>query len=352
MENHAKLDSVPPVVSIAPSLSYLAAYMDFQDIYAVVADDFDAVNQCILTNLDSNVPLVHEVGKYIVESGGKRLRPLMALLSARALGYKGEHHVDVAAIVELLHTATLLHDDVVDESSLRRGRPTVNAVWGNAASVLVGDFLISRALQMTVAIGEMRLLDIISNSTNIISEGEVWQLLNCHDPSTTESRYMRVIRDKTAKMFEASAQTGAALALVGSGKGPEAEKPLALYGREMGVAFQLIDDVLDYQGNADELGKNVGDDLAEGKPTLPLIYTLARANKTDADLIRHAVRDGGLDALQEIVTLVRASGGLEYTLEKAREQTQQALSQLAEVPASPYRDALAGLASQAVDRHF
>lgn len=325
--------------------------MDFKDTFAVVADEFEAVNGFIMGNLDSNVPLVREVGEYIVSAGGKRLRPLMALLSAKALGYDGERHVDVAAIIELLHTATLLHDDVVDESSLRRGRPTVNAVWGNAASVLVGDFLISRALQLTVAIGNLHILDIFASSTNVISEGEVWQLLNCHDPDITEAHYLRVIHDKTAKMFEAAARTGAALA-VAEGVDVALEEALACYGRHMGIAFQLIDDVLDYQGSAAELGKNVGDDLAEGKPTLPLIYTLAHGDQAKAARVREVVRSGGLDDLQEVIALVRASGGLEYTLEKAREQTQLAVAQLEQVPASAYRQALADLAIQAVARHF
>lgn len=322
--------------------------MDFKDIYAVVADEFEAVNRFVMTHLDSRVPLVREVGEYIVGAGGKRLRPLMAILSARALGYGGERHIEVAAVIELLHTATLLHDDVVDESSLRRGRPTVNAVWGNAASVLVGDFLISRAFQLAVNIGNMRLLEILSNSTNVISEGEVWQLLNCHDPDTTEAHYLRVIHDKTAKMFEAAAQTGAALALADE----PLEAALANYGRHMGIAFQLIDDVLDYRGSADELGKNVGDDLAEGKPTLPLIYTIGHSEPAAAGRVREAIRAGGLDNLQEIIELVRSSGGLEYTLEKAREQTQLALAELDAVPPSAYRQALADLAVQSVERHF
>lgn len=324
--------------------------MDFKDIYAVAADEFEAVNRFVMSSLDSNVPLVREVGEYIVSAGGKRLRPLMALLSARALGYQGERHIDVAAIIELLHTATLLHDDVVDESSLRRGRPTVNAVWGNAASVLVGDFLISRALQLTVNIGDLHILDIFAGSTNVISEGEVWQLLNCHDPNITEAHYLRVIHDKTAKMFEAAARTGAALA-VAEGADASLEDALASYGRHMGVAFQLIDDVLDYRGSAAELGKNVGDDLAEGKPTLPLIYTMAHCSAAQAARVRDVIRQGGREQLADIIELVQASGALEYTLEKAREQTQLALAQLEKVPASPFREALAQLAEQAVGRH-
>lgn len=325
--------------------------MEFQDISAVVADDFQAVNRFIDSNLDSRVPLVNEIGDYIVGSGGKRLRPLVALLSARALGYQGERHVDAAAVIEILHTATLLHDDVVDESGLRRGKPTVNQAWGNAPSVLVGDFLISRAFQLAVDIGNMRLLEVLSRGTNIISEGEVWQLLNCHDPDTTEAHYLRVIHDKTAKMFEVAARVGAALALAETAADPELESVLGHYGKQMGIAFQLIDDALDYQGNAEELGKNVGDDLAEGKPTLPLIYTLKQGDKTTADKIRDAIRVGGLEHLQEIVALVQSSGGLNYTLDKAREYTQEAQACLSRLPASPYRQALSDLAAQAVERH-
>ncbi|MGB1923319.1 MAG: polyprenyl synthetase family protein, partial [Alcanivorax sp.] len=306
--------------------------MDFKAIYAVVEDDFAAVNQFINHHLDSNVPLIREVGDYIVQSGGKRLRPLVSILCARASGYHGERHVDVAAIIEFLHTATLLHDDVVDESNLRRGRPTVNAVWGNAASVLVGDFLISRALQLMVALKHPRLLDIFSQSTNTISEGEVLQLINVRDPNTSEDNYMRVIHHKTAKMFESAAETGAVL---GADDNTDFVEAFAAYGRHLGIAFQLIDDVLDYQGEASELGKNVGDDLAEGKPTLPLIYTIANGSPEQAKLIKDAIRNGGLDHLQHIIETVQASGGLQYTVDKAAEHTRLALDAIAAVPASP-----------------
>lgn len=326
--------------------------MDFKHIYAVVADDFEATNRFIRASLDSNVPLVREVGEYIVSAGGKRLRPLMVLLSARALGYSDARHVDAAAVIELLHTATLLHDDVVDESALRRGRPTVNAVWGNAASVLVGDFLISRAFQLAVAIGNTHLLEILSFGTNLISEGEVWQLLNCHDPNTTEEHYLRVIHHKTAKMFEVAAQSGAALVVAKQPELAHLETAMATYGMHMGMAFQLIDDVLDYQGDAATLGKNVGDDLAEGKPTLPLIYAMQHASAAESDRIRVAIRHGGIEHLQEIVALVQASGGLQYTLEKAREETRKALACLEPLPPTRYRQALADLATEAVTRHF
>lgn len=323
--------------------------MDFKAIYAVVDDDFEAVNQFISHHLDSNVPLIREVGDYIIQSGGKRLRPLIAVLCARASGYRGDRHVDVAAIIEFLHTATLLHDDVVDESNLRRGRPTVNAVWGNAASVLVGDFLISRALQLMVALRHPRLLDIFSQSTNTISEGEVLQLINVRDPNTSEDNYMRVIHHKTAKMFESAAETGAVL---GADDVSDHVDAFATYGRHLGIAFQLIDDVLDYQGDASELGKNVGDDLAEGKPTLPLIFTIANGSAEQATLIKDAIRSGGLDHLEQIVETVRASGGLQYTVDKAAEQTRIALDAIAHVPASPYKDALFRLAEESLKRTY
>ena len=324
--------------------------MDFKDIYAVVADDFDSVNRFISDLLNTNVSMIREVGEYIVGSGGKRLRPLVAILSARACGYTGDKHVHVAAIIEFLHTATLLHDDVVDESSLRRGRPTVNAVWGNAASVLVGDFLISRAFPLVVEVGDLALMDILADSTNIISEGEVLQLINCRDPATTEERYMRVIHHKTAKMFESAAETGAVLAL---GNQQQALRDnLAAYGRHLGIAFQLVDDVLDYAGDAGELGKNVGDDLAEGKPTLPLIHAMRQGTAEQASMIRDAILKGGLDKLDEILAVVHDSGSLEYTMAKAREQTELALAALVELPASAYRESLEALAREAVNRHF
>lgn len=323
--------------------------MDFKAIYSVVEDDFTAVNDFISRHLDSDVPLIREVGRYIVDGGGKRLRPLVAILCARAGGYTGNQHINVAAVIEFLHTATLLHDDVVDESRLRRGRPTVNAVWGNAASVLVGDFLISRAFQLVVEVGNRRLMDILADSTNVISEGEVLQLINCKDPDTTEERYMQVIHHKTAKMFESAAQTGAVLGTE-DGDTAEQERLYGEFGRHLGIAFQLIDDVLDYQGDVSELGKNVGDDLAEGKPTLPLIHTMRTGTAEQAELIRGAIRTGGLDHLDEIVATVRASGGLEYTIERAREHTDLALRALAPAPDSRYKEALVRLTRESLER--
>lgn len=323
--------------------------MDFKSIYAVVADDFDAVDRFISHHLDSKVPLIREVGEYIVQSGGKRLRPLVSLLSARAAGYQGEQHIDVAAVIEFLHTATLVHDDVVDESNLRRGRPTINAVWGNAASVLVGDFLVSRSFQLMVALRNERLLDILSQSTNTISEGEVLQLINCRDPNTTEPRYMQVIHHKTAKMFEAAAETGAVLGVTPQ---QDLAATLGTYGRHLGIAFQLIDDVLDYQGDVESLGKNVGDDLAEGKPTLPLIYTMAHGSPEHAELIKNAIRHGGLDQLEHIITVVQSNGGLDYTRDKASEHTDLAIAALEHVPDSDYKAALITLARESLERTF
>lgn len=325
------------------------ACMEFKDIYAVVADDFAAVNRFISARLNSNVPMIREVGDYIVDSGGKRLRPLVAMLAARAAGYHGDKHVQVAAVIEFLHTSTLLHDDVVDESALRRGRPTVNAVWGNATSVLVGDFLISRAFQLVVEVGDLTLMEILAESTNIISEGEVLQLINCRDPATTEERYMRVIHHKTAKMFEAAAETGAVL---GSGRDNVVlRQRLASYGRHLGIAFQLVDDVLDYSGDADALGKNVGDDLAEGKPTLPLIHAMRSGSASESALIRDAILKGGRDNLAAVLDIIARCGSLDYAMTQAQQHTRLASDALAELPDSHYRDALLALARQAATRH-
>jgi octaprenyl-diphosphate synthase len=320
--------------------------MDFKAIYSVVDADFKAVNDLIVRQMHTQVPFIEQVGRYIIDSGGKRLRPLVCLLAARALGYTGNQHLTIAAVVEFLHTATLLHDDVVDASNLRRGRATVNSVWGNAPSVLVGDFLISRAFQMVVGVGSMKILQILSDATNLIAEGEVLQLVNCRNPETSEDSYFRVIHYKTAKMFEAAAQSGAVLA------GPTEAQELALanYAAAVGSAFQLVDDVLDYTGNAETMGKNVGDDLAEGKPTLPLIHAIRHAEPAKAQVIKDAIRHGGLDHLQEIVATVQECGALEYTLRRAREKVQDAKDQLDIIPASLHKDALLALADLAIHR--
>ncbi|MAR89516.1 MAG: polyprenyl synthetase family protein [Pseudomonadota bacterium] len=321
--------------------------MDFKAISAVVGPDFQQVNEFIFKQLHTHVPLIREIGNYIIDSGGKRLRPLVCLLSARALGYEGHRHVEIAAVVEFLHTATLLHDDVVDESVLRRGRASANAVWGNASSVLVGDFLISRSFQMVVNVGNMQVLKILSDATNLIAEGEVLQLINCKNPDTTEAQYMEVIRYKTAKMFEASAQSGAVLA----GPSQDVELAFARYADHLGSAFQLVDDVLDYTGSADEMGKNVGDDLAEGKPTLPLIYAMQHAEASQQTMIRDAIRHGGLDHITAITEAVQTCGAIEYTLEQARHQARLAKEALGEIDDSMYKDALLALCDLAVARN-
>ena len=320
--------------------------MDFKAISAVVENDFKEVNHFIFNQLHTHVPLIKEIGNYIIDSGGKRLRPLVCLLSARALGYNGTQHIDVAAVVEFLHTATLLHDDVVDESALRRGKASANEVWGNAPSILVGDFLISRAFEMVVNVGNMRILQILSQATNLSAEGEVMQLINCKNPDTSEAQYMEVIRYKTAKMFEASAQSGAVLA----NPSEDVEMAFAKYADHLGCAFQLIDDVLDYTGSAEDMGKNVGDDLAEGKPTLPLIYAMANADQPQVDQIRKAITHGGLDQIETITQTVRNCGALDYTIAKANEQADLAKQALGQIEYSVYKEALLALCDLAVKR--
>lgn len=320
--------------------------MDFKSIVAVVADDFAAVDTFIADSLRSRVPLVNEVGQYIVQGGGKRLRPLVCLLAARACGYQGgDHHVRVAGIIELLHTATLLHDDVVDESGLRRGRATANARWDNPTAVLVGDYLISQAFQLVVALRNLTVMDIMSKGTCVIAEGEVLQLINQRDPATTEERYMEVIYGKTAKLFECAAEAGASLG------NPAMQSAFAAYARHLGAAFQIIDDVLDYTSSAEVMGKNVGDDLAEGKPTLPLIQAMKLLPAADAELIRDAIRTGGLDHLDKIIALVRDSGALDYTMARAKEESDLALAALVDVPASPWRQSLENLTRLALARN-
>lgn len=320
--------------------------MQIKDVYSVVSEDFDLVNKLILERLHSNVPLVEKIGHHIIESGGKRLRPLLVLLSAKSLDYKETDHALLASIIEFLHTATLLHDDVVDTSDLRRGRPTANANWGNAPSVLVGDFLYSRAFQMMVELGSMKIMNILSNATSVIAQGEVMQLMNVKNPDVDEAQYMDVIQGKTAMLFEASSRSGAVLANASN----EQEQALKLFGHHLGMAFQLVDDVLDYMGNAEELGKNVGDDLAEGKPTLPLIYAVKNAPDADAQQIRQAIRKGDLDQLDAILKIVRDSGAIDYTMNKAKEEASLAKQQLETLDDTPARKALSALADIAVER--
>ncbi|MCM5705512.1 octaprenyl diphosphate synthase [Larsenimonas salina] len=314
--------------------------------HAPVADDFAAVDRTIQQQLASRVPLVQTIGHYIVESGGKRLRPLLVLLAARALGYEGDRHILLAALIEFMHTSTLLHDDVVDESSLRRGKATANEAWGNAPSVLVGDFLYSRSFQMMVDVGSMRIMAILSSATSTIAEGEVLQLTNIGNADIDEQAYFDTIQGKTAMLFEAASHTGAVLA-GGSERQVEA---LQVYGRQLGMAFQLIDDLLDYQGSADAMGKNVGDDLAEGKPTLPLIHALKVTSETEAAVIRKAIEEGGLEHLDEVLSIVQRCGALEYTREQANRCIELALDELEHLPDSPFKDSLTLLAHQAVER--
>ncbi|GAB4292476.1 MAG: octaprenyl diphosphate synthase [Thiohalomonadaceae bacterium] len=322
--------------------------MEIQDVLDLIADDKQAVDRLIQQRLASNVVLIDQISHYIINSGGKRLRPVLVLLAARALGYQGAHHIDLAAVVEFIHTATLLHDDVVDASELRRGRQSANAVFGNEASVLVGDFLYSRAFQMMVDVGSMRVMQILSDATNTIAEGEVLQLLNCHDPDTTEQRYMDVIHYKTAKLFEAASQLGAVLA----GRPVDEEQAMARYGMHLGTAFQLIDDVLDYSASSAQLGKNIGDDLAEGKPTLPLIYAMRHGTPEQAALIRRAIENGGRENMAEITAAIESTGAIAYTSRSARQEADRALAELANLPDSPYKQALAALAEFSVARAY
>lgn len=320
--------------------------MDFNSIRQLADADMQAVNALIQRRLHSEVVLINQLSHYIIGSGGKRLRPLLALLVARACGYQGDKHIDAAAIVEFIHTATLLHDDVVDESDMRRGKQTANNVWGNQAAVLVGDFLYSRSFEMMVDIGSMRVMEILSTATNTIAEGEVLQLLNCRDPDTTEARYMEVIHSKTAKLFEAACQLGAVLA----GLNNEQEQAMARYGMHLGTAFQLVDDVLDYTADAAEMGKNVGDDLAEGKPTLPLIIAMQRSAAPTQAILRKAVEEGGLNELDTIMQAIQQTDAIAYTLQRATRETELAIENLSVLPASDYKQSLENLAWFAIKR--
>jgi len=292
------------------------------------------------------VILINQLSQYIIGSGGKRLRPVIALLSAKAVGYSGARHIDVAAIIELIHTATLLHDDVVDSSKMRRGRETANLVWGSEASVLVGDFLYSRSFQMMVDLQNMRVLEILADSTNTIAEGEVMQLVSCHDPNTTEQRYLDTIHNKTAKLFEAAAQLGV---VIGAGEAT-LESAMARYGRHLGTAFQLVDDALDYSASPVQLGKNIGDDLAEGKPTLPLLYAMWEGDEQQTQAVREAIEHGGLERIAEISAAIESTGAITYTFALAEAEAAKAKEALSGLPPSPYLDALRTLASFAVYR--
>jgi octaprenyl-diphosphate synthase len=317
-------------------------------IRGYMAADMRAVDDVIRARLGSGVPLIRQVAEHIIGGGGKRLRPLLLLLSTGAFGYRGPHRHELAAVVEFIHTATLLHDDVVDESGLRRGKATANASFGNAAAVLVGDFVYSRAFQMMVEADSLRVLRVLADATNVIAEGEVMQLVSRHNPDIEEEGYLQVIRCKTAKLFEAATRIGAIL-----GRAPEAdERAAAAYGMHLGTAFQLIDDVLDYSGEQAVIGKNVGDDLAEGKPTLPLIYCIRHGAPEQAALVRRAIEHGGREELGAVVAVIRSTGALDYAREQALRESRAARDALARLPRSTERDYLLQLAEFAVTRTF
>lgn len=325
-----------------------AEALPFADVKRLVEDEMASVDRLILSELSSDVVLINQIGHYIVQSGGKRLRPMLLLLAAKALDFRSTEHITLATVIEFIHTATLLHDDVVDESSLRRGRDTVNSLWGNAASVLVGDFLYSRAFELMVSVRQMRIMAIMSRTTTAIAEGEVLQLLNCNNPATTEANYLDVIARKTAILFSTAAQ----LAAVVAGQTQEVEEALRLYGLHLGTAFQLIDDALDYQADPQQLGKNVGDDLAEGKPTLPLIYALEQANESGRALLRHAIEDGNREVFRDVFSVIESTDAIAYTARRAREEADKAIAAVSVLRESPYKQALIGLAQFSVDRTY
>ena len=316
------------------------------DAAELMAADMAAVDGVIRHRLASDVVMINQIAHYIISAGGKRLRPMLVLLFSKALGFEGRERFELAATVEFIHTATLLHDDVVDESALRRGRQTANALFGNAASVLVGDFVYSRAFQMMVSVNRMRVLEVLADATNVIAEGEVLQLMNMHDPDLSVDDYLRVIRYKTAKLFEASARIGAVLAEADTA----VEESCAAYGRSLGTAFQLIDDLLDYEGATEQLGKNVGDDLREGKPTLPLLLAMERCTAPERELIRHAIEHGEVARLPEIVGIVRHTGAIAATRAAARAEADKAAQALAVLPESAHREALLDLCFRSVER--
>jgi octaprenyl-diphosphate synthase len=318
------------------------------DLRALVGEDWAGVNRLIYQRLGSDVALVNQVAHHIIHNGGKRLRPLAVLLSARACGCDHGNQIPAAAIIEFIHTATLLHDDVVDRSGLRRGQQTANSLFGNEASVLVGDFLYSRAFQMMVELKELSILEVLANATNTIAEGEVLQLMNCHNPGITEADYMEVIYRKTAKLFEAGSRIGAILAR----QSESAEQALVGYGRHLGLAFQLVDDALDYDAKPEELGKNIGDDLADGKPTLPLIYAMKHGSAAEKHMIREAIESGSTQNLRSIQLAIETSGGLRYTAERAETEAELAVRSLEALPWSKFKDGLIGLAQFAVKRRF
>jgi octaprenyl-diphosphate synthase len=322
--------------------------IDFNLIKQLTLQEAKAVDQLIIDELQSDVILINQIGLYIVGNGGKRLRPMLLLLAAKALGEANQNHLILAAVIEFIHTATLLHDDVVDESDLRRGKESANAVWGNAASVLVGDYLYSSAFEMMVRTNNMRVMGLLSKTTTAIAEGEVLQLLNCNNPETTESKYLEVIARKTAILFSAATQ----LAAIISGSSDEIEMGLANYGQHLGIAFQLIDDALDYTSNAEELGKNLGDDLAEGKPTLPLIYAIQNGTTEEAETIVNAIKMGNRDVFNDVYAIVKRTKAIDYTEARADEEAKKAIDSLSILPESDYKNALILLAKFAVQRNY
>jgi octaprenyl-diphosphate synthase len=323
--------------------------MNIKNIQALAQKDMAAVNDLISSKLHSDVALINELGVYIINGGGKRMRPLLTVLAARAIGYQGNEHLQLAAIVEFIHTSTLLHDDVVDESNMRRGRETANAMFGNSASVLVGDFLYSRSFQMMSELRNLNIMDILSDATNIIAEGEVLQLMNCNDPDTTEDSYMKVIYCKTAKLFEAATRLAAVIAK----KDQATETAMLNYGKHLGTAFQLVDDIMDYTADAQAMGKNVGDDLAEGKPTLPLLYAMAHGNEQQNIMIRSAIEHGGgMEHLDDILAAMKETGALIYTQDRAEQEADKAINAIAILPESAYKQALISLAHIAANRSY
>jgi octaprenyl-diphosphate synthase len=322
--------------------------MPLDSIRSLVQNDLEATDKFIFTELQSHIPLINELVQYILNCGGKRIRPLLVLLSARACNHTGNQHLDLAAAIELIHTATLLHDDVIDNSNLRRGRDTAHTIWGSEASVLVGDFLYSRAFQLIVRLQNLLVMNIFSDATNLIAEGEILQLVNCNDPNTTEASYYEVIQRKTGKLFEVGAQLGPAI----SNCSPEAFQAMQHYGINLGIAYQLIDDALDYNASAEQTGKNIGTDLAEGKPTLPLIHALRHGTPAEAKLIRKAIENGSCDQLESILGIIESTGAIEYTANAAKKHAREANSALKHVAESPYRNALQDLAEFVVERSY
>lgn len=322
--------------------------MAITNIRNFLQQDMNEVDSIIRKCLYSDVVLIRQMAEYIINSGGKRLRPILVLLSAGAFNYKDRHHYELAAIIEFIHTATLLHDDVVDDSKLRRGNPTANALFGNSASVLVGDFLYSRAFQMMVEIQNMRIMDVLADATNTIAEGEVMQLLNCHNADINEEQYLQVIRYKTAKLFEVAMRVGAII----SGASKQHEDAAATYGIHLGTAFQLIDDVLDYSGDHTEIGKNLGDDLAEGKPTLPLIYAMKYGSAEQSQTVRYAIEQGGLEEFTPVLKIVQQTGALDYAKKQAMAETEIACNAIADLQNSNHKDCLLELAQFAVSRSY